>query len=100
MVESPRWRPPQHPPRPHAAHPVPQPLPRPGSTMLAVLAAIDYDPTAENEQSFSLDHRFPVSTHPHVAENAGNFEASHLDRNKRRGNRDAPLTLGVISRPS
>jgi 5-methylcytosine-specific restriction endonuclease McrA len=59
---------------------------------------IDYELPSDDPMSWSLDHRFLVSTHPHLAEDPANFEASHLDCNKRRSNKGQPLILGTPSR--
>jgi 5-methylcytosine-specific restriction endonuclease McrA len=60
--------------------------------------AIDYELPHDHPDAFSLDHRFPVSTHPHLAEDPAGFEASHSRCNKSRGNRAQPLSLGTRSR--
>jgi 5-methylcytosine-specific restriction endonuclease McrA len=60
--------------------------------------AIDYQLPSDHDESFSLDHRFPVSTHPHLAEDPAGFEASHSRCNKSRGNRAQPMSLGSLSR--
>jgi hypothetical protein len=50
------------------------------------------------DDSFELDHYYPVSTHPELQEDPGNFRASHLLCNRTRGN-DAPEPgLGTLSR--
>lgn len=58
---------------------------------------IDYDLDPAHPESFSLDHRYPRSTHPHLIEDVGNFMPSHLTCNKARGNR-APTFIGKTSR--
>lgn len=60
--------------------------------------AIDYELPSDHNDAFSLDHRFPLSSHPELAEDPGNFEASHGRCNKSRGNRAQPLSLGLRSR--
>lgn len=59
---------------------------------------IDYSLPFDDSDAFSLDHRFPVSTHPQHAEDPANFEASHSRCNKSRGNRAQPMHLGQPSR--
>jgi len=59
---------------------------------------IDYSLLYPHDDSWSLDHRWPLATHRHLAEDPGNFEASHLDCNRRRNKRGAPASLGERSR--
>jgi 5-methylcytosine-specific restriction endonuclease McrA len=59
---------------------------------------IDYTLPHDHDDAFSLDHRFPVSTHPQYAEDPAAFEASHSRCNKSRGARAQPLHLGARSR--
>lgn len=59
---------------------------------------IDYTLTFTHPESFSLDHRYPRSTHPHLTEDVGNFMPSHSVCNKSRGNRE-PTRVGKTSRP-
>lgn len=47
---------------------------------------IDYRAPARHPDSFEPDHVYPVSTHPHLAEDPGNLRASHMRCNRARGN--------------
>ena len=60
--------------------------------------AIDYDLPSEHPESFSMDHIKPWSTHPELREDYGNLAPAHLHCNKSRGNRPAPVGLGLLSR--
>ena len=55
---------------------------------------IDYSLPPEHPDAFSLDHALTVEARPDLAEDPGNFRASHLDCNKRRGTSDPALDLG------
>lgn len=57
---------------------------------------IDYESQGEND-SFSLDHHWPVSTHPEHREDPQNFLASHLLCNIRRSNKSPKAGLGDTS---
>lgn len=59
---------------------------------------IDYRLRYPDPQSFSVDHYpYPLSTHPHLAEEPTNLAPAHLHCNKVAGNR-APLPgLGTTS---
>jgi 5-methylcytosine-specific restriction endonuclease McrA len=59
---------------------------------------IDYALPFDDPFAFSIDHFYPVSKHPELAEVPANLRASHLDCNKRRGNRDPRPSLGATSR--
>ncbi|MEV4735545.1 MULTISPECIES: hypothetical protein [unclassified Microbacterium] len=60
---------------------------------------IDYTvPDWSTDDSFSLDHYFPVSTHPHLQTDPAGFRAAHTDCNRRRSNRAPHPGLGRVSR--
>ncbi|OZF40762.1 hypothetical protein CH296_00455 [Rhodococcus sp. 14-2496-1d] len=59
---------------------------------------IDYSLPPDHPDAFSLEHRYPRSTHPHLVTDPANCFAAHLDCNKRRGNRAYKPGLGVRSR--
>jgi 5-methylcytosine-specific restriction endonuclease McrA len=47
---------------------------------------IDYSLTYPDPDSFSVDHfPFPLSTHPHLAEDPANLRAAHLSCNQSAG---------------
>jgi len=54
---------------------------------------IDYSAGQYEEDAFELDHYYPVSTHPELAEDPSNFRASHRRCNQVRGN--APPVVEV-----
>lgn len=60
---------------------------------------IDYnaDP-AKSDDAFNLDHFFPVSLRPDLAEDPANFRPSHRGCNDDRGNDMVQPTLGIPSR--
>lgn len=58
---------------------------------------IDYTLPYPHPESFSLDHAKTRTAHMELAEDPGNFRPSHLDCNKRRGDRDPAPGLGVRS---
>jgi 5-methylcytosine-specific restriction endonuclease McrA len=60
--------------------------------------AIDYDLPHDHPDAFSVDHRFPVSTHRHLGDDPANLEASHARCNKSRGAKAQPMQLGSRSR--
>jgi 5-methylcytosine-specific restriction endonuclease McrA len=52
----------------------------------------------DNNDSGSVEHIHPRSTHPHLAEDPGNLAASHLGCNRHAGvGRDNVVELGVTS---
>ncbi|QDG88854.1 HNH endonuclease [Pseudarthrobacter sp. NIBRBAC000502770] len=55
---------------------------------------IDYRLQYPDEDSFSVDHIKPRSTHPHLAEEPTNLRSTHLRCNKARGDRDERPGLG------
>lgn len=59
---------------------------------------IDYALTYPDPASFSVDHYpYPLSSHPHLAEDPANLSAAHLHCNKSAGDRGVKHDLG---RPS
>lgn len=52
----------------------------------------------ENGDRFQRDHFFPVSTHPELQFDPGNWRASHAACNLSRGNEPPDTSLGVLSR--
>lgn len=62
-------------------------------------APIDYMlPSGQGlDDAFERDHYFPVSTHPHLAEDPANFRASHGGCNRERGNNAPHPSLGILS---
>ena len=61
--------------------------------------SIDYAvPDWSTDDSWSLDHYFPVSTHPHLQADPANFRSAHADCNRRRGNKAPAPGLGRTSR--
>ena len=59
---------------------------------------IDYDGDPNGPRAFSVAHRLPVSTHPHLAEEWTNIlGAAHRGCNSSAGVRDVPLGLGLVS---
>lgn len=52
----------------------------------------------DQDDSFQLDHYFPVSTHPELQEDPANFRASHARCNRQRGDRAPIPALGSLSR--
>lgn len=60
--------------------------------------AIDYTLDHPDPESFSVDHfPFPLSTHPHLAEDPGNLAPAHLRCNVSAGNRSPKPGLGETS---
>lgn len=61
---------------------------------------IDYTAPPEHPDAHELDHLYPVSTHPELAEDPAGFRASHSSCNRSRGNAqpDDLLALGAQSR--
>lgn len=59
---------------------------------------IDYELPSTEPWSFSADHVRPLSLYPELAEDPANFQQSHLDCNKRKGNREGQPGLGMSSR--
>lgn len=60
---------------------------------------IDYAATKNTtDDSFNLDHMFPVSKHPELQFDPAGFKPSHTSCNRLRGNSDPPAPIGVLSR--
>lgn len=66
--------------------------------------AIDYrvphkDPVsgAVNKEAFELDHAYPRSTHPELAEDPSNFRPSHRACNLKRSDGKGDLPMGSVS---
>ena len=58
---------------------------------------IDYALPAGHPDAWNLDHAWPVSTHPELAEDPANFRPSHADCNERRGDKAPFIALGTPS---
>ncbi|MCF8605141.1 HNH endonuclease [Gordonia sp. HY442] len=50
---------------------------------------IDYDAKPQTPNAFEPDHYYPVSTHPHLANDPANLRPSHCRCNRSRGNEAA-----------
>lgn len=60
--------------------------------------AIDLTLKWPHPESFSVDHfPFPLSSHPHLAEEPSNLRAAHLGCNNAAGNHDPGPDLGLTS---
>lgn len=60
---------------------------------------IDYTaPKNTSDDSFNLDHMFPVSKHPELQFDPAGFKPSHTSCNRLRGNSDPPAPIGTLSR--
>ena len=60
---------------------------------------IDYESTKNTtDDSFNLDHMFPVSKHPELQFDPAGFKPSHISCNRFRGNQDPPAPIGTLSR--
>ena len=60
---------------------------------------IDYAATKNTtDDSFNLDHMFPVSKHPELQFDPAGFKPSHTSCNRLRGNQDPPAPIGTLSR--
>lgn len=60
---------------------------------------IDYAaPKNTTDDSFNLDHMFPVSKHPELQFDPAGFKPSHTSCNRLRGNQDPPAPIGTLSR--
>lgn len=62
------------------------------------LARLDPYTNTVNDDAFELDHLYPRSTHPHLAEDPANFRPSHAGCNRERGNKNPKPGLGATSR--
>ncbi|MDN4645373.1 HNH endonuclease [Arthrobacter sp. PsM3] len=58
---------------------------------------INYNAGPDNDDSFSVDHFKPRSTHRHLAEEPSNLRSAHLRCNKSRGDRDVKPGLGFVA---
>ena len=60
---------------------------------------IDYNAVKNTtDDSFNLDHLYPVSKHPELQFDPAGFKPSHTSCNRLRGNSDPPAPIGVLSR--
>lgn len=60
---------------------------------------IDYAaPKNTSDDSFNLDHLYPVSKHPELQFDPAGFKPSHTSCNRLRGNQDPPAPIGTLSR--
>lgn len=50
------------------------------------------------DDSYNLDHMFPVSKHPELQHDPAGFRPSHTSCNRLRGNSDPPAPIGTLSR--
>lgn len=50
-----------------------------------------------NTMAGTIEHKQPLSTHPHLAEDPGNLAASHARCNMEAGNRNPKPSLGVFN---
>lgn len=58
---------------------------------------IDYEAPPNTPDSFDLDHFYPQSTHPELAEDPANFRASHCSCNRSRKAGQPMPDLGTLS---
>lgn len=60
---------------------------------------IDYQARPNTtDDSFNLDHYYPVSKRPDLQDDPAGFRPSHTSCNRLRGNRDPRKPLGMLSR--
>ncbi len=60
---------------------------------------IDYTATKNTtDDSFNLDHLYPVSKHPELQFDPAGFKPSHTSCNRLRSNQDPPTPIGTLSR--
>lgn len=59
---------------------------------------IDYTLPATHAQSFTVEHKRPLSLHPEGAEDYDNLDAAHRSCNSSRGNGDPTPPIGATSR--
>lgn len=50
------------------------------------------------DDSYNLDHMFPVSKHPELQHDPAGFRPSHTSCNRLRGNSDPPAPISTLSR--
>lgn len=53
-----------------------------------------------DERSFSVDHYYPLVTHPHLAEDPANLRSAHLACNRQRGAQPPDALLTGKGQPS
>lgn len=58
---------------------------------------INYDLPVGHPDSWSLDHAYPLTQRPDLAEDPANYRPSHLNCNDRRGNNEPTIQLGQPS---
>lgn len=58
---------------------------------------IDYSLPRQHPEAFNLDHAYPVSTHPELAEDPANFRPAHRHCNEERGDNDPFIQIGSPS---
>lgn len=60
---------------------------------------IDYDaPQNTTDDSYNLDHFYPVSKRPDLQHDPAGFRPSHTQCNNLRGNKDPATPIGTLSR--
>lgn len=60
---------------------------------------IDYNAEKNTtDDSFNLDHLYPVSKHPELQFDPAGFKPSHTSCNRLRSNQDPPTPIGTLSR--
>lgn len=65
------------------------------------LCGMPIDYTAEkntSDESYNLDHLYPVSKHAELQFDPAGFRSSHTSCNRLRGNQDPPTPIGTLSR--
>nr|DAQ16443.1 MAG TPA: HNH endonuclease bacteriophage, HNH Endonuclease, DNA.52A [Caudoviricetes sp.] len=65
------------------------------------LCGMPIDYTAEkntSDESYNLDHLYPVSKHAELQFDPAGFRPSHASCNRLRGNQDPPTPIGTLSR--
>ena len=68
---------------------------------LLALRNAQYDYAAEkntSDESYNLDHLYPVSKHQELQFDPAGFRPSHTSCNRLRGNQDPPTPIGTLSR--
>lgn len=58
---------------------------------------IDYSLPHDHPEAFTIEHRFPRSTHPHLESDPANCDAAHASCNKRRGTTPYEKTAWVTA---
>ncbi|WEV69939.1 hypothetical protein OZX73_03505 [Bifidobacterium sp. ESL0775] len=60
---------------------------------------IDYEvPQNTTDNSYNLDHMYPVTKRPDLQHDPAGFRPSHASCNNLRGNKEPPAPLGTLSR--